>query len=185
MGKGGVMHYECDYREKVAMEMAEIMAGMENEDKHEKTPEETALNKEEFRRILEISQLEESQYKLIPSKERFKAIHSGYCVFEEVARIQGGKVVLDISDDGMRATLQYTGKEMFQTGAPDDKMSSMFCYLLSYFPNLWIKAEGEEFTVTINAELYKKIKVKNLSRRIDKKRTELQSWTRSNRSIKE
>ncbi len=64
------MHYECDYREKVAMEMAEIMAGMENEDKREKTPEETALNKEEFKRILEISQLEESQYKLIPSKER-------------------------------------------------------------------------------------------------------------------
>ena len=139
MGKGGIMHYECDYREKVAMEMAEIMAGMENEDKREKTPEETALNKEEFRRILEISQLEESQYKLIPSKERFRAIRSGYRVFEEV-------------DDGMRATLQYTGKEMFQTGAPDDMMSSMFCYLLSYFPNLWIKAEGEEFTVTIQAE---------------------------------
>lgn len=168
------MHYECDYRKQVEDELAKIL----EMPKPKVSPEETVIVKGEFSRILEIVHLKASQYRLVISKERWDLIVNGYAALKEVAMVQGGKVVLDITEDGMDATLSYTGRELFQTDEKYDKTAETIRTLLTHFPDMWLKAENNEFTLTISAHLYDKIQVQDLSEEIEQKQEELREWTR-------
>lgn len=168
------VHYECDYRKQVEDELAKIL----EMPKPKVSPEETVIVKGEFSRILEIVHLKESQYRLVISKERWNLIVNGYSALKDVAMVQGGKVVLDITEDGMDATLSYTGRELFQTDEQYDKTAETIRTLLTHFPDMWLKAENNEFTFTISAHLYDKILIQDLSEEIQQKQEELREWTK-------
>lgn len=176
------MHYECDYREQVAKENEELGKLWTGKTGNLK---ENAIAREELSKIVEIAEMKASQYRKIRSKRLRAVLYEGLCELEHQARIHGGRVVLDLSEDKMNATLTYTGKELFQTGALSDTVSKTIAKLLIHFPNIWINAENDEFTLTIHARLYKEVRIKNLSRQIEKKTIELRQWTRENYKHKE
>lgn len=175
------MHYECDYRELVAKEQEELNKAFDEMEIRQQTPEEKALSEEEFAHILEIAEMKESQYRKIRSRKKLIALYDGYHELATQARIHGGKVILDVNEDKMKGVLSYSGKEIFQTGAENDRLSVVLASLLTNFPNVWIKVENGEFTLTIQAQLYKKIQIRNLSKMIEQKNMELRKWTRQNR----
>lgn len=175
------MHYECDYRELVAKEREELDRAFEEMEVRQQTLEEKALSREEFAQILEISEMKASQYRKVRSRKKLIALYDGYHELVSQARIHGGKVILDVNDDKMNAVLSYTGKEVFQTGAENDRLTVVLGSLLIHFPNVWIKVDNGEFTLTIQAQLYKKIQIRNLSKKIEQKNMELRKWTRQNR----
>lgn len=175
--KGGFVHYERDYREQVAKENEELEKLCEGKTRNLK---ENALAREELSRIIEISEMKASQYRKVHSKKLCAVLLEGFYELENQARIQGGKVVLDISEDKMNGTLTYTGTQLIQTGAFGDTFSKTFAKLLVYFPDIWLKAEDNEFTLTIQARLYKEVRIKNLSREIERKQMELRKWTHEN-----
>ena len=175
------MHYECDYRELVAKEREEVERAFEEMEIRQQTPEEKVLLEEEFAQILEIAEMKESQYRKVRSRKKLIALYDGYHELAAQARIHGGKVILDVNEDKMKGVLSYTGKEIFQTGAENDRLSVVLASLLTNFPNVWIKVENGEFNLTIQAQLYKKIQIRNLSKMIEQKNMELRKWTRQNR----
>lgn len=175
------MRYECDYRELVAKEREELDKVFEEMEVRQQTPEEEALSREEFAQILEIAEMKESQYRKIRSRKKLIALYDGYHELVSQARIHGGKVILDVNEDKMKGVLSYTGKEVFQTGAENDRLTVVLGSLLIHFPNVWIKVDNGEFTLTIQAQLYKKIQIRNLSKKIEQKNMELRKWTRQNR----
>lgn len=172
------MHYECDYRREVEQEWNELMKKVESISASDNTPEDSALKKEHFARILEISKLKESQYIKVPNEKKVIAMKFAYTQFEEAASILGGKVVLDIDEEKSTASISYTGKELYDSDVKKDYLSDSIKTLLEYFPNIWIKAEGDEFTLTISGALYDMKQVQDLSELIQKKTKELRQWTR-------
>lgn len=85
---------------------------------------------------------------------------------------------MDITEDGMDATLSYTGRELFQTDEQYDKTAETIRTLLTHFPDMWLKAENNEFTLSISAHLYDKVLIQDLSEEIQQKQEELREWTR-------
>lgn len=174
------MRYECDYREEVKRDWEQVTKKLESISDQEETPEMVAVKKEHFARILEISQLKESQYKKVKNDQKLRVMKLAYRDFEEAAIMHGGKVVLDINEDKSTASISYTGKELFNSDPNKNPLAEAIRNLLAYFPDIWISADEGGFTMTISGSLYDLKMVKNLSKQIEKKTQELHQWTREN-----
>ena len=68
------MRYECDYREEVKRDWEQVTKKLESISDQEETPEMVAVKKEHFARILEISQLKESQYKKVKNDQKLRVM---------------------------------------------------------------------------------------------------------------
>lgn len=170
------MHYECDFREQYEKELQEL----KEEELREKTPEQEEFDMKQMRWIIEMADMEKSQYEKVLNEEKLDLIHTGYRYLCRVAEIQGGQVVMDMNEDAMIAHISYTAKMVCQSGVGDDYTAKVLGLLMIKFNSVTIWAENGEFTIKVDADYYDEKMVRDLREELERRKIEHRKWVREN-----
>lgn len=160
------MKLEVDYIEEFEKQTEEL-AQYEKETANEPYKE-SEEGLERFKKMIEIADLKESQYvrKEIPDIREI-LLKFIYPEFSQMAKVEGGRITLEIDDESLIGTLTYYGHNLI--------LNNVFCHnllclqmLLEITNDLSIQAKENMLELKFMFNLYEKEKVADHSKEIRK-----------------
>lgn len=149
--------------EKQAEELAQYE--METSDEHSKESEESY---KKFQKRIKLADMIESQYVRKEVPERREALLKYiYPEFSQMAKVEGGHLILEVNDESLTGTLTYYGHDLI--------INNVFCHnllclrmLLEMTDDLTIQAKENMLEMKFMFHLYEKEKVADHSDEIRK-----------------
>lgn len=164
------MHREADYAKEYESDMASLRSG------EELTPEQKEILHEDMRKIIEIADISDSQFKKVLNAERRSKILDLYDMLDLEALATGSRISLDMDDNRMVADLYYTGNLICKTGTGDDQMAQAMVFLSLESDMFQICANDKTFTIHAVIDYYDQIQVADRSEELKEKRERLKEW---------
>lgn len=165
------MHREADYAKEYESDMASLRSG------EELTPEQKEILHEDMRKIIEIADISDSQFKKVLNAEQRSKILALYDMLDLEALATGSRISLDMDDNRMVADLYYTGNLICKTGTGDDQMAQAMVFLSLESDMFQISANADKtFTIHAVIDYYDQIQVADRSEELKEKRKRLKEW---------